>query len=150
MKNNTPTRPTDPDWPEKLDPRRAEYPSDLSEQQWRGIDPLVTSNSALGRPRQHAVRDVVDALNYRWETGCSWRMLPHDFPPWTTVYSYFRRWQRQGILRQIRAQLLRPQSVVRKRQSVVDHQLARALADFPQTLPFETTQLPADRDFPVH
>jgi len=46
---------------------------------------------------------MADAVNYRWFTGCSWRMLPHDFPPWKTVYAQFRRWHRAGLLRSVRA-----------------------------------------------
>jgi putative transposase len=45
---------------------------------------------------------VVNAVNYRWTTGCAWRMLPHDFPPWETVYTYFRDWRRNGTLPELR------------------------------------------------
>ncbi len=97
-----------PEWEPCTNPARTRYPSDVSDQQWAGIAPLVSHAAPVGRPRQYALRDVVDALNYRWQTGCSWRMLPHDFPPWPTVYGYFRGWQRRGLLRPIRETLLRP------------------------------------------
>ncbi len=58
-------------WELSSDPRRSGYPSDVSDLQWRGIVPLVTRTSPLGRPVQHDLRNVVDALNYRWQTGCS-------------------------------------------------------------------------------
>lgn len=90
------------------DVRRPRYPSDLNDHQWALISPLIGPPSELGRPRQHSTRQIVDALNYRWQTGCVWRMLPHDFPPWRTVYSYFRLWQRRGILKSIRTEILRP------------------------------------------
>jgi putative transposase len=87
---------------------RQRYPSDLSEERWQVVSPLIPPRKALGRPRSQSVREIVDAINYHWETGCAWRMLPHDFPPWGTVYSYFRKWQRTGVLRQLQDQLLRP------------------------------------------
>jgi transposase len=87
--------------------QRARYPSDLSERQWERVSPLIPPALPVGRPRAHRLRDVVDAINYRWETGCVWRMLPHDFPPWPTVYTYYRRWQRDGVLRQVRETLVR-------------------------------------------
>jgi transposase len=86
---------------------RRRYPSDLSERQWDLVSGLLTkSEPTVGRPRQYPLRDVVDAVNYRWETGCVWRMLPHDFPPWATVYRYFRYWQRRGLLAPLRAAAL--------------------------------------------
>ena len=86
-------------------PRRR-YPSDLTERQWSRVEPLLPELSRMGRPRGHALRNVLDAINYRWETGCVWRMLPHDFPPWGTVYTYFRTWQRSGVLRLVRDSLI--------------------------------------------
>jgi transposase len=95
-------------WPMNSNPLRPKYPSDLNDQQWSVISPVLKRTTTVGRPRQHELRDVLDAINYRWQTGCVWRMLPHDFPPWATVYSYFRDWQRRGVLRHIRETLLRP------------------------------------------
>lgn len=88
--------------------QRRRYPSDLSDERWQSVSPLIPAAKALGRPRSQSVREIVDAINYHWETGCAWRMLPHDFPPWGTVYSYFRKWQRLGLLRQMQAELQRP------------------------------------------
>lgn len=102
-----------PHWPTANHPDRPRYPSDISDQQWAGLASLVEHPPGVGRPRQYETRQIVDALNYRWETGCSWRMLPHDFPPWPTVYGHFRNWQRRGVLRRIREVLLlkpRPQA----------------------------------------
>jgi putative transposase len=87
---------------------RRRYPSDLSERQWSVIAPLVPPERTLGRPRTCPVREIINAINYRWETGCTWRMLPHDYPPWPTVYTYFRQWRRTGVLRQLREAIVRP------------------------------------------
>ena len=86
---------------------RRSYPSDISNARWQFISPLVRSESLRGRKRSTELREVVNAINYRWTTGCPWRMLPHDFPPWETVYTYFDRWRNDGTLRQIREVILR-------------------------------------------
>lgn len=94
---------------------RTRYPSDITQHQWDRLAPLLAGDHApVGRPRVTALRDVIDALNYRWETGCVWRMLPHDFPPWATVYTYYRDWQRRGVLGQIREILRQPTPRVRR------------------------------------
>lgn len=91
--------------------RRLPYPSNLRESQWRRVAEVLPARHRA-RSRRYDLRNIVDAINYRWETGCAWRMLPHDFPPWVTVYSYYRRWRREGLLPRIRAALLLgPQSV---------------------------------------
>lgn len=80
------------------EPQRRPYPSDVSDLQWRRIEPLLPRGHALGRPRGVDLREVVSAISYRLRTGCPWRMLPHDFPPWETVYVYHQRWRRAGLL----------------------------------------------------
>jgi len=91
---------SNPRFPE---PRRRRYPSDLTDRQWARISPLLPADASVGRRRKQPLREVLDALNYRWETGCAWRMLPHDFPAWGTVYSYYRRWKQRGVMHLIRA-----------------------------------------------
>lgn len=86
---------------------RRTYPSDVTDRQWAQIAGLLAEMSAGRRHRTVELREVINALSYRWRTGCVWRMLPHDFPPWPTVYWYVRRWRRDGTLRQIREVLLR-------------------------------------------
>ena len=71
------------------------YPSDLTDEQWALIEPMVRVRPG-GRPAKYPRRRVVDALLYVARTGCSWRQLPHDFPPWETVYWYFQRWTADG------------------------------------------------------
>ena len=87
--------------------QRERYPSDLTDAQWHQIEPSIPPEKDLGRHRSTEIREIVNGINYRWSTGCVWRMLPHDFPPWATVYTYFRRWQRDGTLREIREMLVR-------------------------------------------
>ena len=83
----------------------ASYPSDLSEAQWKLVAPLIPVPQSSGRPREYGLREIVNAIFYVLRSGCSWRMLPHDFPPWGTVYHYFRRWSKDGVFEQMNAQL---------------------------------------------
>jgi transposase len=72
------------------------YPSDLTDEQFAIIVPLIPPAKPGGRPREVAMRDIVEGIFYINRSGCQWRMLPHDFPQWSTVYSYFRRWRIDG------------------------------------------------------
>src|SRR5262245_25583946 len=72
------------------------YPSDLTDARWALLGPLLPPDRHLGRPRKAGLRPIVDAILYRNRNGCTWRALPHDFPPWRTVYNYFRRWRDDG------------------------------------------------------
>jgi transposase len=72
------------------------YPSDLTDAQWVLIAPMVEPRSG-GRPAKHSRRRIIDAIQYLIRTGCSWRQLPHDFPPWETVYWYFKTWNDAGV-----------------------------------------------------
>jgi transposase len=71
------------------------YPSDLTDEQWALIEPMVPVRGG-GRPAIHPRRRIVEAILYVNRTGCAWRQLPHDFPPWDTVYWYFKRWNAEG------------------------------------------------------
>jgi putative transposase len=75
--------------------RRA-YQTDLSDAEWSYIEPHVPVPKAPGRPRVHPLREILDAVFYVLRSGCAWRLLPHDFPPWKTVYHYFRIWRLEG------------------------------------------------------
>ena len=85
---------------------RPAYPSDISDAQWERVQPLVHRQSGRGRRPTVSLREVIDALHYRWTTGCAWRMLPHDFPPWNTVYFYYRSWRKAGVLPRLQAMLI--------------------------------------------
>ena len=75
--------------------RRA-YQTDLSDEEWEVLKPHLPIPKASGRPRLHPLREILDAVFYVVRGGCAWRLLPHDFPPWRTVYHYFRAWRIDG------------------------------------------------------
>ncbi|PPK66246.1 transposase [Actinokineospora auranticolor] len=80
--------------------REQRYPSDLSDAEWVVVEPLLPAPSAHprgGRPEKHPRREIVDAILYVVRTGCAWRQLPADFPPWETVYWYFTRWKQRKL-----------------------------------------------------
>jgi transposase len=86
-------------------PPRRRYPTDLTDAQWAILEPLVPAVQPGGRPAKHARREIVNALLYVLRGGISWRSLPHEYPPWQTVYDYFRRWRDDGTWEQITATL---------------------------------------------
>lgn len=73
------------------------YASDLTDAEWRLIAPLLPAPSRIGRPRRTDLRLVVNAILYMASTGCQWRQLPKDFPPYSTVQGYFYDWSRCGL-----------------------------------------------------
>ena len=75
---------------------RKAYQSDLSDAEWSCLKPHLPVPEAHGRPRLHTLREVLDAIFYIVRGGCTWRLLPHDFPPWKTAYHYFRSWRLDG------------------------------------------------------
>jgi len=77
-------------------PRR--YDSDLTDAQWLLIEPLLPPPAAVGRREKHPRREIVNAILYVVRTGCAWRLLPKEYPPWQTVFWYFKRWQAEGSL----------------------------------------------------
>src|SRR2546426_9887029 len=76
--------------------RRA-YPSDLTDEQWVLLEPLIPQPSTQGRPAEIERREIINGILYVLRSGCPWRHLPHDLPAWGTVYYYFRRWLREGV-----------------------------------------------------
>lgn len=72
------------------------YPTDLTDDEWALLAPLIPPAKPGGRPRSADVREVVNAVRYALRAGCAWRLLPREFPPWQTVYAYFRRWEADG------------------------------------------------------
>lgn len=77
----------------KYERHRLRYASDTTDEEWTLIEPHLPGSCRLGRPRKTKLRSVVDAIFYIAQTGCQWRMLPKDFPPYTTVQSYFYQWR---------------------------------------------------------
>ena len=80
---------------------RESYPTDLADVEWKIVEPLIPPAKPGGRPRETDMRDVLNAIFYLLRTGCAWRLLPHDFPPWGTVYTYFRKWKTDGTWKAI-------------------------------------------------
>jgi len=87
--------------------RRPDYPSDLTDEEWQIIEALVPPVESGGRPAEHGRREIVNAIFYVLRTGCQWRFLPHDFPSWKTVYTYFRNWRLDGTWQSIHDSLRR-------------------------------------------
>jgi putative transposase len=81
------------------------YPTDLSDDEWRCIDPHLPVPTGQGRPRVHSLRAILDAVFYVLKSGCPWRMLPKEFPPWKTVYDWFRRWRIDGTWERLNTEL---------------------------------------------
>jgi putative transposase len=77
------------------------YLTDLSDAEWRVVQPLLPPAAQTGRPRQHPLRTMVNAIVYALRSGCAWRLLPHEWPPWQTVSHSFRRWRRDGTWERI-------------------------------------------------
>jgi putative transposase len=85
---------------------RKRYPSDLTDFQWANIEHLFPQGDGrTGRPRSYPLREIVNAILYLAKGGCSWRMLPHDFPPWKTVSYYFYTWRDAGVWEKVHSAL---------------------------------------------
>ncbi len=81
---------------------RKAYQSDLSDAEWACLEVhLPAAPETTGRPRLHDIREILDAIFYVLRSGCAWRLLPNDFPPWKTVYHYFRLWRLDGTWERI-------------------------------------------------
>jgi putative transposase len=78
-----------------MNPRQP-YPTDLSDKEWDLIKHLVPDAKPGGRPEAYPKREILNGIFYLLRSGCSWRMLPHDLPPWRIVYHYFRQWRQDG------------------------------------------------------
>ena len=87
-------------------PRGGRYPSDVSDEEWAIIEPMIPPARAGGRKRETDMREVFNSVRYIDRTGCQWRQLPKDFPPHTTVYNYFWEWTRYGVFDRIHQTLL--------------------------------------------
>ena len=80
---------------------RERYPSDLRDKEWEVLEPLLLAPKTTGRPIKYPRREVVNGIRYVLRTGCAWRMLPHDLPPWRITFHYFRTWRRDGTMERI-------------------------------------------------
>ena len=87
--------------------QRESYPTDINHAKWVLVAPLLLepSKKSAGRPRSVDMREIINAILYLSHSGCSWRMLPHDFPSWKTVHRYYNKWSKDGTLARISARL---------------------------------------------
>jgi putative transposase len=109
---------------------RRSYPTDLSSTEWECIEPYLTSPNKRGRPKIHSLRRVLDAVFYVLRSGCAWRFLPREFPPWRTVYYWFRKWRIEGTFERLNAALRERVRVLSGRNAqpsagIVDSQSAK-------------------------
>jgi putative transposase len=80
---------------------RKSYSTDLSDKEWARLKTHLPASKLPSRLRAHSLRDILDAIFYVLKSGCTWRLLPHDFPPWSTVYYHFRRFRLSGLWHRI-------------------------------------------------
>ena len=89
-------------------PQRRGYPTDLTDAQWAWVAPLLEAHYPAAHPnRKHTLREVLNAMFYRLRTGCQWRNLPADFPPYSTVSDYFHQWRKKGLIAHLHAAVRR-------------------------------------------
>src|SRR3712207_9581972 len=103
------------------------YSNDLSDAEWACFEEYLPAPENDGRPRVHSLREILNAIFYVVKSGCPWRLLPHDFPPWKTVYHYFRFWLLDGTWERMHAALRERVRVRLKRNpqpraGIVEHQ----------------------------
>ena len=84
---------------------RQPYNTDLSDEEWEIIAPMLPKPSRLGRPAKTNFQEVLNGIFYITKNGCTWQNLPHDLPPYSTVYFYFQRWTKTGVIAQINRQI---------------------------------------------
>ncbi len=116
------------------------YPTDLTDRQWEYISPLVPAAKPGGRPRTLDMREVINAILYIVVTGCHWRLLPHDYPKWQSVYAYYAQWRDDGTWQRIHDTL---RAEVRRRAGRHKHPTAGCL----DSQSVKTSAVAAERGF---
>src|SRR5215204_6090030 len=91
------------------------YSTDLSDAEWAWLEPRLPTPKASGRPQVYPLREILNAIFYIVRSGCPWRLLPHDFPPWRSVYHYFRQFRLDGTWARVHAALRERVRVLLKR-----------------------------------
>jgi putative transposase len=117
---------------------RGRYDSDLSDAQWELVQAIIPASTANrrtgGRPPAYDRREILDAILYVARTGCQWRLLPHDLPPWKTVYTYFVRWHNAGVFEAANTRLRKDARIAAGRNAeptagVIDSQSVKIVAN---------------------
>jgi putative transposase len=85
--------------------QRLTYTTDLTDEEWQILKPLLPPEKAGGRPRKYPMREVLNGIQYVLRAGCAWRLMPHDLPQWQTAYQTFRTWRQDGTWGRIHDQL---------------------------------------------
>jgi putative transposase len=85
--------------------RRLAYTTDLSDEEWQILAPLLPPDKSGGRPRKYPLREVINGIQYILRGGCAWRLMPHDLPHWQTAYQTFRAWRQEGTWLKVHDQL---------------------------------------------
>jgi putative transposase len=85
--------------------RRLSYTTDLTDEEWQILVPLLPQEKTGGRPRKYPLREVLNGIQYVLRAGCAWRLMPHDLPHWQTAYQAFRAWRHDGTWLRIHDQL---------------------------------------------
>ena len=82
---------------------RQSYPSDMTDYEWKKIESVLppAKGGRTGRPRTYPLREIWNAIFYQLRTGCEWRYLPHDFPPYADVWEHFCRWRDSGTIQRV-------------------------------------------------
>ena len=122
------------------------YTSNLSQDQWELLEPLIPQALPGGRPRQVNISVVLNAIFYVLTQGCTWRNLPGDFPQWQTVYTYFRNWRTDGTWVQIHDLLRQWTRVVNDRhpnpsEAIVDSQSVKSAAMISEAVGYDAGKL---------
>lgn len=107
------------------------YNSDLTDGEWKHIQPCFPKTHKRGRPRQHPFRELLNAIFFVTKTGCQWRYLPNDFAPWRTVYHYYRRWKKNGFWERLHTRLREQVRLTQRRKrhasaAIIDSQSVKS------------------------
>ena len=119
---------------------RQAYPTDLTDDQWNVVKDLIPPAKSGGRKRSIDIREVINAILYVLVGGIQWRLLPHDFPNWSTVYGYFWRWRNAGVWIRIHDSL---RAQLRQQEGRHKHPTGGCL----DAQSVKTTQIPGERGF---
>ena len=117
----------------EIERKTKRYPSDLTDEEWSAVSPLLPGAARTGRRRRIDLREVLNAIRYMVRSGCEWRMLPVHFPPWQTVYWWFRRFVRLFLFRTIHDVML-----------MIDRERAGRTQPSASILDSQTVKVPAD------